>query len=105
MVASKFLAWLGVPQAQVWGEVGCGTGALTAAMLAVRAIEIPTIFRDFNDFWLPFLGRQGAAPTYLATVDSTTRAHIRELLRARVATNNEGAITLAARAWAIQGLV
>jgi hypothetical protein len=31
--------------------------------LVVRAITIPTVFQDFDDFWLPFLGRQGAAPT------------------------------------------
>ncbi len=45
--------------------------------LAVRAIEIPTIFRDFDDYWLPFLGKQGAAPTYLATLDTEKRDHIR----------------------------
>jgi SAM-dependent methyltransferase len=241
MVASEFLAWLGVPPEQVWGDVGCGTGALTAGILAeaapklvfaidrsegflraaqeritdqrarfeladaaalpwrdascdltvsglvlnfvpdaravanemvrvtrpqgkvavyvwdyrggmemmrhfwdaaitvsskdaaldeaerfplcqpeplkalfqdaglhsleVRAIDIPTVFRDFDDFWLPFLGGQGAAPTYLAALDSTTQAQIRDLLKARLATNDDSPIALTARAWAIQGIV
>jgi SAM-dependent methyltransferase len=73
--------------------------------LAVRAIEIPTVFRDFDDFWLPFLGGQGAAPTYLATLDSQTKAQIRDLLQARLATDANGSISLPARAWAIQGIV
>jgi SAM-dependent methyltransferase len=34
LVAVEFLAWLGVPSARRWLDVGCGTGALTAAILA-----------------------------------------------------------------------
>jgi hypothetical protein len=30
----------------------------------VRAIEVPTYFRDFDDYWSPFLGGQGPAPSY-----------------------------------------
>lgn len=33
-VAEKFLAWLAPPRDAAWLEVGCGTGALTAAILA-----------------------------------------------------------------------
>jgi SAM-dependent methyltransferase len=32
-VAPRFLAWLGAPAASRWLDVGCGTGALTAAIL------------------------------------------------------------------------
>jgi SAM-dependent methyltransferase len=44
-VAPPFLAWLGAPAGQRWLDLGCGTGALTAAILdqcspaAVTAIE------------------------------------------------------------------
>jgi len=34
VVALEFLVWLGVPAGQTWGDVGCGTGALVAGMLA-----------------------------------------------------------------------
>jgi SAM-dependent methyltransferase len=73
--------------------------------VSVRAIEVPTVFQDFDDYWSPFLGRQGAAPTYLATVAPQTRDRIRELLRARLVPARDEAIALTATAWAIQGTV
>ncbi len=33
-VAGRFVDWLGLPPGRAWCEVGCGTGALTAAILA-----------------------------------------------------------------------
>jgi trans-aconitate methyltransferase len=71
----------------------------------VRAIDIPTVFRDFDDYWLPFLGKQGAAPTYLASLDDEMREQIRELLKARLPAAADGSIALTARAWAVQGSV
>ncbi len=73
--------------------------------LAVRAIELPTVFRDFDDYWLPFLSKQGSAPTYLASLDSEKRERIRALLQARLVPTADGSIHLSARAWAIQGTV
>ncbi len=73
--------------------------------VSVRAINIPTVFRDFDDYWLPFLGSQGPAPTYLASLDDKTQAQIRELLKARLPANADGSIVLTARAWAVQGTV
>src|SRR5439155_875266 len=32
--------------------------------VATRAIDIPTFFTDFDDYWSPFLGGQGPAPGY-----------------------------------------
>jgi SAM-dependent methyltransferase len=36
-VATRFVTWLAVPPLQRWLDVGCGTGALTAAILAESA--------------------------------------------------------------------
>ena len=69
-----------------------------------RALEIPTVFRDFDDYWSPFLGRQGAAPTYLASLSDEARERIRSRLKARLATPGSP-IELTARAWAAQGVV
>jgi SAM-dependent methyltransferase len=73
--------------------------------LAIHAIEIPTVFRNFDDYWTPFLGKQGAAPTYLAALDSQRRDRIRDALRARLIASADGTLALSARAWAIQGTV
>jgi SAM-dependent methyltransferase len=76
---------------------------LTAA--TVRAIDIPTVFRDFDDYWEPFLGKTGAAPTYLGSVDSEVRERIRRCLASRLATRPGAPIELTARAWAVRGVV
>lgn len=73
--------------------------------LAVRAIDIPTTFRDFDDYWTPFLGKQGSAPTYLASLDPLRREQVRELLKARLISAADGSIHLSARAWAVRGVV
>jgi SAM-dependent methyltransferase len=73
--------------------------------IATRAIDVPTVFQDFDDYWTPFLGRQGAAPTYLASLDAGTRERVRAALRSRLVPAHDGTITLTARAWAVRGLV
>jgi hypothetical protein len=73
--------------------------------VSVRAIEIATVFQNFEDYWTPFLGGQGSAPTYLASVDEERKEQIRQLLQARLAPQADGAIALKARAWAVQGVV
>jgi SAM-dependent methyltransferase len=69
----------------------------------VRAIDIPTVFRDFDDYWLPFLGGQGSAPTYLMSLSEERRVALREHLRGTVSTAADGSIQLTARAWAVRG--
>ena len=75
------------------------------AEVEVRSIEIPTVFRDFDDFWSPFLGGQGPAPTYAASLDETRRTALRERLRAGLPTEADGSIRLTARAWAARSIV
>jgi SAM-dependent methyltransferase len=73
--------------------------------VSVRAIDVATVFRDFDDYWIPFLGKQGAAPTYLAGLDAIARDRIRDTLKARLPKAADGSIALLARAWAVQGTV
>jgi SAM-dependent methyltransferase len=72
--------------------------------VAVHAIEIPTVFQDFEDYWTPFLGKTGAAPAYLASVGDDVRQAIRLRLESRLASRQDGPIELTARAWAVQGV-
>lgn len=71
--------------------------------VTTRAIDIATSFRDFDDYWAPFLGGQGAAPSYLMSLDEQRRIAIRERLRATAPTAADGSISLVARAWAARG--
>ena len=78
-----------------------------AGLTSVRvySIDMPTVFRDFDDYWLPFLGKQGAAPTYLASIKGQVRNGIRDELKVRLPASADGSIALTARAWAVQGSV
>ena len=67
------------------------------------AVEVPTVFHDFDDYWTPFLGGQGPAPTYTVSLDEERRAAVREALRARLPIEADGTIHLVARAWAVRG--
>lgn len=69
----------------------------------VRPIDIWTVFKDFDDFWQPFLGGQGAAPAYVMTLSPDTRAALRDRLRAGLPFALDGSIPLMARAWAVRG--
>ena len=68
-----------------------------------RAIEVPTVFRDFEDYWTPFLGGQAPAPAYCMSLSEEARAALRERLRATLPTQADGSIRLIARAWAVRG--
>jgi hypothetical protein len=69
----------------------------------VAAIDIETVFRDFDDLWSPFLGGQGPAPGYCMSLEEAARARLRDRLRDSLPTAIDGSIPLYARAWAVQG--
>lgn len=69
----------------------------------VISIEVPTVFRDFDDYWSPFLGGQGPAPSYLISLTEERRAALRERIRAGLPIASDGSIPLVARAWAVRG--
>jgi SAM-dependent methyltransferase len=71
----------------------------------VDAIEIPTVFADFDDYWTPFLGGVGPAPSYLASLPETARVGLREALRERLPTEPDGSIHLTASAWTVRARV
>lgn len=73
-------------------------------IIDVSALEVPTLFNDFDDYWTPFLGGQGPAPTYLAGLSEEKRTDLRERLRTRLDRAHAGGINLSARAWAIRGV-
>jgi SAM-dependent methyltransferase len=70
-----------------------------------RAIDVPTIFSDFDDYWSPFLGGTGPGPAYAMSLDEVARAALRERLRTTLPTSPNGTIKLIARAWGVRGMV
>jgi SAM-dependent methyltransferase len=68
----------------------------------VRAIDVPTTFVDFDDYWQPFLGGQGPAPAYAMSLGESSRERLRDRIRQRLPIGGDGSIALTARAWAIR---
>jgi SAM-dependent methyltransferase len=79
---------------------------LTAGLedVEVREIEVPTYFRDFDDYWSPFLGGQGPAPSYAMSLSEERRAELRDRIWASLPSDAQGGIPLSARAWAIRSV-
>jgi SAM-dependent methyltransferase len=71
----------------------------------VTALDVPTPFASFEDYWQPFLGGQGPAPAYAMALDEGARARLRDRIRERIPQEAEGSIALIARAWAVRGAV
>jgi len=84
------------PLAALFGDAGL-------AQVEVRAIDVQTIFRDFDDYWMPFLGGQGPAPTYCMSLTEDHRAALRERIRATLPFRQDGSVPMVARAWAARG--
>ena len=69
-----------------------------------RAIDIDTHFKDFDDYWQPFLGGQGPAPSYATSLNEEKRNKLRDQIHASLPFEPDGSIPLIARAWAVRGI-
>jgi len=80
----------------LWGRAG---------LRSVRneGLGIDVVFADFEDYWQPFTGGQGAAPTYVASLDEARTERLRTALRERLAGDSGTPIAMTARAWAVAG--
>jgi len=67
------------------------------------AIEIKTVFQSFDDYWQPFLGKVGAAPHFMMRVNQKDRQKLEDKLRKSLPIDDDGSISLNARAWAVKG--
>lgn len=79
--------------------------AAAAGLVDVEVVDVvvPTPFADFDDYWSPFLSAQAPAPSYVASLGEEARTALREALRSRLPTADDGSIPLTARAWAVRG--
>jgi SAM-dependent methyltransferase len=68
-------------------------------------IEIPTVFKDFEDYWHPFTLGVGPAPGYCMSLDSRSRQQLKEKLLDNLPHREDGSIPLKARVWAVKAVV
>jgi SAM-dependent methyltransferase len=84
------------PLRRLWAQAGLD-------QVRVEAIDVPTVFPDFDDYWTPFLGGQGPAPGYVMSLAEDHRGALRDRLRVDLSSAPDGSISLTARAWAVSG--
>lgn len=70
--------------------------------VTVQAIDVPTVFEDFEAYWSPFLGAVGPAPAYVAALEPEARERLREQIRVSLPVEPDGSIHLIARAWGVR---
>jgi SAM-dependent methyltransferase len=88
----------------------CRPGALTELFrssglrgVSCEPVEVRTEFAGFDDYWRPFLGGTGPAPSYVASLDTARRTELARRLDETLPRATGGTIVLTARAWAVRG--
>jgi len=66
-------------------------------------IDIATEFADFDEYWRPFLGGTGPAPSYVASLEKDRREAFASELDRALPRTPDGTIALIACAWAVRG--
>lgn len=69
----------------------------------VVAIDIQTNFKDFEDYWQPFMAAQGSVSKYLRSLNHEKQNILRDKLQKHLPIEKDGSIHLIARAWAVKG--
>lgn len=68
-----------------------------------ESVEIATPFSSFEDYWRPFLGGTGPAPTYVSSLDGRIRSALESKLAEILPRGANGTLSLSARAWVVRG--
>jgi hypothetical protein len=66
---------------------------------------VPTVFKDFDDYWRPFTLGAGPAPGYCTGLDPQARQRLKDKLEVALPRGADGSIHLNARAWAVKARV
>jgi len=95
--ASRFPMCRPEPLRALWSEAGCRE-------VSTRRLAVTTRFQDFDEFWRPFLGGQGPAPSYFASLDPESKTTLTAEVHRRVPIAGDASVTLEAVAWEVRGL-
>lgn len=74
-----------------------------AQRVRLGAVRVPTVFTSFEDYWRPFLGGTGPAPSLVSAMSAQQRTRVSDELRRRLPFRAGGSIELSARAWTVSG--
>jgi SAM-dependent methyltransferase len=74
------------------------------AGVEVAALEVETVFANFDDFWQPFTLGTGPAPGYCSALSADALARLKARLAQDLPRAADGAIHLKARAWGVRGV-
>lgn len=112
-IAARFLDWLALPDDLDWLDLGCGTRALTAAIIrqcapaSIIAMDPSEGFiaKAREDFWHQFTLGAGPAPGYCVNLSAEARQRLKERLSDSLQRQDDGSIALNTRAWAVKARV
>ena len=85
------------PLAQLFDNAGL-------VRIEVQPLVITAVFRDFDDYWQPFLGKNGPAPSYVASLTAEQQTALATQLQQQLPIQSDGTIPLQLRAWAVRGV-
>ena len=70
--------------------------------ISIAEIDIETHFQNFEDYWNPFLGGQGPAPTYLKTLSKDQFEKLKASVYESLPIDADGSIRLIGRALSVR---
>jgi SAM-dependent methyltransferase len=86
------------------GELGTFFSGHGLQDVAEQGLTIETRFSSFDDYWAPFLEKQGPSGAFVAALSDPDRERLRQRLRARLLEDgSDRPIVLRARAWCARG--
>jgi SAM-dependent methyltransferase len=101
-----FLVAAGLPVAEALSPAGMTTAMARLGFggVAMRGIDIPVLFQDFDAYWALFQDGEEPEATYCRSLDETARDALRARLREESGARTDGSIAMIARAWGIRGI-
>ena len=86
------------------GEMAAAWHAAGFEDVVATSLAIRMEFASFEDWWTPYLGKDGPGAEYVGTLDATGRARLEDALRAAFLDGEpDGPRSYAALAWAVRG--
>jgi SAM-dependent methyltransferase len=87
------------------GELVAAWQAAGLSHIRGTVLSIRMEFASFEDYWAPYIGRDGPGAEYVATLTAAQQKHLREMVRrAYLDGEDDGIRSYGATAWAVAGV-